>query len=150
MKLRNRAHSSSLFLLELIIAIVFFAVAAGVCLQLFTASHVKSNRSEAITKAVSECSSVAELLESSDTELIFESSLSNYYKTGNWADNTFTVYFDKDFKESDETSGSYVLTVNLSEGDNISSASINLSEPESNEPEVYGLNVSHHFREEAN
>ncbi len=42
MKHRNRAQSSSLFLLELILAILFFSLASAVCVQFFVKSHLLS------------------------------------------------------------------------------------------------------------
>ncbi|MDD6190089.1 MAG: hypothetical protein PUB75_00665 [Firmicutes bacterium] len=67
MKIRNRARSSSLFLLELIIAILFFSIASAVCVQFFVKSHTMSQDSKNLNLAVNECSSIAEIVQTSDS-----------------------------------------------------------------------------------
>ena len=48
-----RTHSgSSLFLMELILAILFFSVASAVCVQLFARAHTASEQSAALNRAV--------------------------------------------------------------------------------------------------
>jgi len=51
---------SGLFLMELIIAIAFFAVAAGVCVQLFAGAHALRERSFNLQMAVAGAQSAAE------------------------------------------------------------------------------------------
>ena len=51
---------SGLFLMELIIAICFFAVASAICVQLFAHAHSLSQRSKGIQMAVINAQSVAE------------------------------------------------------------------------------------------
>ena len=50
---------SGLFLMEMIIAICFFAVASGICVQLFVAAHSISQRSANIQMAVMNAQSAA-------------------------------------------------------------------------------------------
>lgn len=56
----NRSKTS-LFLMELIIAILFFSLACGVCIQLFFKAHQLSNKSENLSSSVLWCENVAEL-----------------------------------------------------------------------------------------
>ena len=51
---------SGLFLMELIIAICFFAVSSAICVQLFAHAHTLSQRSKGIQMAVLNAQSVAE------------------------------------------------------------------------------------------
>lgn len=60
------AHKSSLFLMELIIAIVFFALASAVCLQLFVKSHQINRQTEELHQAVNLAVSAAEVFRQSD------------------------------------------------------------------------------------
>ena len=56
-----RTHSgSSLFLMELILAILFFSVASAVCVQLFARAHTASEQSAALNRAVLAAESAAE------------------------------------------------------------------------------------------
>ena len=63
---RNRAKSSSLFLLELILAILFFSIASAVCVQFFVKSHLLSRDAKALNSSVTEVFNAAELLDVSD------------------------------------------------------------------------------------
>lgn len=65
MKTRNRPGSSTLFLLELVFAILFFALAAAVCVQFFVRSHVLSTEAKALNMAVNTVSSTAEMVAAS-------------------------------------------------------------------------------------
>lgn len=58
---RNRTQASSLFLLEFILAILFFSIASAVCLQLFTKAHTFSRDAQKLHLAVGECGNAAEL-----------------------------------------------------------------------------------------
>ena len=62
---KNRSRSSSLFLMELIIAILVFAIASAVCVQIFVASHKLSTQASELNAAVDEASSIAEIVNAS-------------------------------------------------------------------------------------
>ena len=68
MKRKNRPRSSSLFLMELILAILFFSIASAVCVQFFVKSHLLSRSSDALNYAANECASVAELLDTANRD----------------------------------------------------------------------------------
>lgn len=57
---RTPARRSSLFLLECMIAILFFIIVAAVCIQLFAKSYTISRKSEDLTMAVQLTSSYVE------------------------------------------------------------------------------------------
>lgn len=58
---QSRTHSgSSLFLMELILAILFFSVASAVCVQLFARAHTASEQSAALNRSVLAAESAAE------------------------------------------------------------------------------------------
>ena len=57
---KERARTSSLFLMDLILAILFFSITSAVCVQFFVKSHILSQESKALTLAVNECSAIAE------------------------------------------------------------------------------------------
>lgn len=63
---KNRPRSSSLFLMELILAILFFSIASAVCVQFFVKSHLLSRESRVLSQAVNECSNIAEVFDASE------------------------------------------------------------------------------------
>lgn len=64
---QNRTKSSNLFLLELILAILFFIIASAVCVQLFVKSHLISNDSKTLNAAINQATSAAEAFKSGDS-----------------------------------------------------------------------------------
>ena len=67
--MRIRRHSrSGLFLIELMIAIAFFAMTTAVFLQAFAKSNAISREAENLFQAQKLCSSVAEILGGADQD----------------------------------------------------------------------------------
>ena len=62
MKTHNPAKRSSLFLMELMIAILFFSLASAVCVQLFVKSHLLTREAADLNQAVSQAQSAAEVI----------------------------------------------------------------------------------------
>lgn len=60
MKYQRHNNISSLFLLELILAVLFFSVASALCIQIFTKAHLMSQDARDLNFAVNEVSSMAE------------------------------------------------------------------------------------------
>ena len=65
-KQTHRGSGSSLFLIELIISIAFFSLAAVVCLQLFFRAHTMSRHAADLTEAVRLSRTAAECFIASD------------------------------------------------------------------------------------
>lgn len=64
----NRSSKSGLFLIELIILILFFAMASGICVQLFVNAHLLSIRSSQQNHAVLVAQSAAEAYKANAAE----------------------------------------------------------------------------------
>ena len=67
---------STIFLMELIMAILIFSLAATVCVQVFVKSHTIEKDSDQLSNALFASVSVAEIIRSSDS---YESVLSTQY-----------------------------------------------------------------------
>lgn len=59
--MNNNARKTGLFLMELIIAILFFSLAAAICIQLFVKSHMISERSIALNHSILLTQNTAEI-----------------------------------------------------------------------------------------
>lgn len=68
MKVKQSSGKSGLFLVELIIAIVFFAAASAVCVQLFVKAHLLSTRSQDLGTASLIAQNWAEVARSLDAD----------------------------------------------------------------------------------
>lgn len=149
MKRKNRARSSSLFLMELILAILFFSVASAVCVQFFVKSHLLSKQAHAMNYAVNECSNVAEILSTADGITESKRLLEETYPTG-YSDSA--IYYDKTFVPCDSKNASYVLTVQMQETVDMLEADIKMEilDSENNpssadENTIYELSTKHHI-----
>lgn len=97
----NNKHSrTSIFLIELIIAVLLFSISAAVCAKLFANTHIKSKETIALNHAVSEAQDAAELMRGSDIRN-YEELLNLYYKKYPMSKLTqeyaLKIGFDKDF-----------------------------------------------------
>lgn len=131
---KNRARSSSLFLMELILAILFFSVASAVCVQFFVKSHLLNLDSNALTHAVNECSGVAEVITTTDSLTDGLSLLQAQYPEGRYPDlnvlddlikslvpsdvlveknGTIQIYYDEAFAPCAEPSAAYTLDIQI-------------------------------------
>ena len=59
--MNNNSRKTGLFLMELIIAILFFSLAATICIQLFVKSHMISERSIALNHSILLAQNTAEI-----------------------------------------------------------------------------------------
>lgn len=147
---KNRARSSSLFLMELILAILFFSITSAVCIQFFVKSHLLSQDSQILTYAVNECSAAAEMCSTSDSSDAALGTLVKLYPDANndLLKNSITVYYNEDFKPCKAESGIYSLNVTLSEKGTMLNAAISFTD-EKNKKSVYTLTTSHHIARRA-
>lgn len=110
MKKYQKQHSG-LFLIEIMVSILFFSLAAALCLQLFAKASLKSSQSIQLTHGVLIASSAAEALErgcSSAEELAV------YFPEAVVEDDALKVYYDKDWQTVSPGEGRYLLSVSFS------------------------------------
>ena len=92
--IERQARRSGVFLLELMISILFFCIAAAVGLQLFVKSHCISEDAGNMNMAVHKAAAAAEVFRSgTDMEDYLKEEYSYYEKE----DNTFLVSFAADW-----------------------------------------------------
>ena len=92
------SKSESLFLIEMIVVVFFFAICAVVCARLFVQSHRLKKDSETLTAAVMEAQNAAELFYATkgDLEAVYEILPGNAVlvtaQDGDFLDGIITVY----------------------------------------------------------
>ncbi len=164
---RNRARSSSLFLMELILAILFFSVASAVCVQFFVKSHLLSRDSEMLTNAVNECSGIAEIICTTDSLSEGAGFLRQLYPGGDYPDwleaydasdaeadgaslyeARISLYYDEAFAVCEQGAAAYILTVDLTVEEQMLGVVLEVNESRAgagtDEP-VYRLETRHHI-----
>lgn len=134
---KNRAQSSSLFLMELILAILFFSITSAVCVQFFVKSHLLSQDAQILNHSVNECASVAEIADSSDSIADTVALLKDLYPDADYPSDTagsaeVHIYYNKEFTPCSEADKAFVLALQLSDADRMLTADVNMAaDPES-------------------
>ena len=113
MKKRERSKATDLFLLELILAILFFAIASAVCVRIFVRAHSLSEEAQISNWAVTECAGFAEIICASDNVGEALSIVKDEYPE--YADGT--VYYDKDFRSCKKSDAVYYIKLEVSRND---------------------------------
>lgn len=99
MSRKYSTHKSSLFLLELILAILFFSIASAVCVQLFVKSHTISQEAKSLSVAVNECADIAEIVYSSDSPEEMIDRLTSAYPDIQINEQTIFIPYDENFQK---------------------------------------------------
>ena len=143
---RNRAKSSSLFLVELILAILFFSIASAVCVQFFVKSHLLSRDARELNVAVTEVSNAAELINAADnTSSVLEMIQSEYPECNSKKPSRILVYFDQDFSGCGEKDAAYLLHIELSEEKSMLTGTLNMTRLK-DDTSIYSLDILHHLQ----
>lgn len=129
MKYQRHNNTSSLFLLELILAVLFFSVASALCIQIFTKAHLMSQDARDLNFAVNEVSSMTEQM-----------------SDGTWQD--AAAYYDSSYASCKKADAVYVLTVHYEPEDTLLKAHISMDTVADNR-NIYTLDVTKHRQRRA-
>lgn len=110
--IEGQARRSGIFLLELMISILFFCIAAAVGLQMFAKAHGISEAAGDKNMAVHKVAAAAEVFRSGTDMEDYLKEEYTYYKK---EENTFLVFFDADWENCGEKDAQYTLWMTLGE-----------------------------------
>lgn len=127
----NSTSKTGLFLMELMMAILFFCLAAAVCVQMFIKGHILSDRSVSLNHAVVYCESMAETFYSCD---------GNLQEMKDFLEGTTTI---EDRIINWIPDDSFKITGTLSEDDGLLNLNISCIQNSSDE-EIYSLSVAYY------
>ena len=117
--MQQQSKRSSLFLLELILAIGFFCIAAAICVQIFVKSYNIEQESSALNHAVHLATSAAETFRKSDV-------------------NDYEAYYDKAWNECTKDNAYYTFELDTERGNSLHIAQITIKAHNST---IYELEV---------
>lgn len=160
MKYQRHNNTSSLFLLELILAVLFFSVASALCIQIFTKAHLMSQDARDLNFAVNEVSSMAEQISAGtlhpDTAASSDDTAASSGDTASdpstqisndaWQDDT--AYYDSSYASCEKADAVYVLTVHYEPEDTLLKAHISMDTIADNR-NIYTLDVTNHLQRRA-
>jgi hypothetical protein len=127
MNKKATARSSSLFLIELMMAILFFSVTAGICVQFFVRARLMSQDAVYLNAAVSDCTSAAEAILAGDDMAGVQANLTAVYPEASFTDDSAGALTDQ-------------LSVTFSQEETLLTATVVYRLAEDKEP-VYSLTV---------
>lgn len=153
MKYQRHNNTSSLFLLELILAVLFFSVASALCIQIFTKAHLMSQDARNLNFAVNEVSSMAEQISAgtlhSDTAASSGDTASD--PSTQMPDDSLqdaTAYYNSSYASCEKADAVYVLTVHYEPEDTLLKAHISMDTVADNR-NIYTLDVTKHRQRRA-
>ena len=129
MKYQRHNNISSLFLLELILAVLFFSVASALCIQIFTKAHLMSQDARDLNFAVNEVRSMAEQMPDDSLQ-------------------DAAAYYDSSYASCEKADAVYVLTVHYEPEDTLLKAHISMDTVADNR-NIYTLDVTKHRQRRA-
>ncbi|MDE6064524.1 MAG: hypothetical protein K2G20_08090, partial [Lachnospiraceae bacterium] len=117
-----KASRSSLFLIELTISILFFALASAACIQLFVKAHLLDQNTQEINQTVIWSQNLAELWNASDADMLLVynclceqyGSKQNGFYMNNDGDAIF-FYFDENWEFSDNVTTRIVYHIDFAD-----------------------------------
>lgn len=153
MKYQRHNNISSLFLLELILAVLFFSVASALCIQIFTKAHLMSQDARDLNFAVNEVSSMAEQISAgtlhSDTAASSDDTASD--PSTHMPDDSLqdaAAYYDSGYASCEKADAVYVLTVHYEPENTLLKAHISMDTIADNR-NIYTLDVTKHRQRRA-
>ncbi|MDO5403730.1 MAG: hypothetical protein Q4F11_09865 [Eubacteriales bacterium] len=159
----SNIRQSSMFLIELIIAVLFLSLCSAICIRLFINARITASDSYNLTQSVTAAQNIAEVFESgvSSCQTELESYISSSFNGSNYMipDSTYTqssyknqpsvtIYYDENFQPCTASSCSYSAYVFIQYQSFMVCADIFIRKAESpadyNEPgKIYSLHVDH-------
>ena len=106
-----KTHSkSSLFLVELILSLLFLALACSACVQVFAAAYTNRIQARRLNHIQELTTTVCEVLEGWDGD---SRTLARFFEEGTLQDSQLTIYYDKDWNACQKDSAAFVMSVKL-------------------------------------
>ena len=106
------AKRSSLFLLELIIAILFFSLTSAVCVQIFVRAHLISRQTQELNTALEKVSGFSEVFLAGDS---FSALLPEDASVSENADGSaeYLVFYDKNWQLCSSSDATYEIQIRI-------------------------------------
>ena len=144
--MEHTKSKSGLFLIEMIIIILFLAIASALCVRVFVASHKKSIGAEELVGAKELAGGAAEIIRASDEDDMVDLAL--YYPQGTLTEDGISLYYDEDWAPCDSGEQAYSMEIVISQEDRQRLGEIRVLDK--NKQEIYALEVGVHVRYKAN
>ena len=136
---------SSLFLMELMMAILLFSLAATVCVQVFVKSHTLEKESTELSQAVFASTSVAEIFRSSDD---YAEILQEQFPFADITNDCIKIYYADNWVPVASSDASYQLTFATKSSDGFLYGYLYVSEYGNDVSSIYDLELKKYIAKE--
>lgn len=133
---RRNGSKSGLFLMELIIAILFFSFASAICIQVFAKAHITSTQSRDLTAAITQAQSAAEAFKSCDGSPSDLADLLDAQQN----DDGLIVCYDKQWNRVSSGQETYRMTIQITQEDELYRSQIKIVDNSEPQP-IYEITV---------
>lgn len=141
----RRARSGALFLMEIILAILFFSVAASVCVSILVNARLLSRNAQCLNTAVTVCSTAAETVDSARNFDDVKARVSLIFPDGAWDGDDFSaVIYDASSSDTEDPFGALKISLTPETEQTLFRADIMLLQ-EDDEDALYEIRVERHF-----
>ena len=130
---------STLFLMELMMAILLFSLAATVCVQVFVKSHTLEKESTDLSHAVFASSSVAEIFRNSDDYTVL---LKKEFPLAKSDERSLQIFYDKEWEPVAESEAEYQLLFVTDRDTDLVTGRITVSSISADVSAIYELQVN--------
>lgn len=133
-----RRSKSTLFLLELIFSIFFFAITSAVCAQIFARAHVLSSSTADLNHAIVCVESAAEIFHSGDGSF---TTLTQCFPEAKGDEDQLIIYYDRQWAVTDSDDAIYTLTIDRTTSGQMTEGTFVCMKDGKDEP-IYSLSVN--------
>lgn len=137
---------ASLFLIELILAILFFSLGSAICIRIFTQAALVSRSAADLSFASSQVSSAASVIRSSDDPA---QCVESFFPGARVDENSFSVFYDSDRTLCSEENAVYTMEIVYSISDDFGTGYICMTGSEGEILYDLELNYPVEYSEEA-
>ena len=143
--MQRRTRSGALFLMEIILAILFFSIAAAVCVSILVNARLLSRDAQSLNTAVTVCSTAAETVDSAENFDDVKARISLIFPDGAWDGDDFSaVIYDASASDGEEPFGTLKISLTPETKQALFHADI-LFLQEDDEDALYEICVERHF-----
>ncbi len=140
-----RRSKTSLFLIEMIIAVLFFSICAAICVQIFAKAYTTSRDTQTLNSAVTLCTSAAELFYGYNGDLSKIQNTVDPKRMSTYKNGVLTFYYDQDFNLCHVGDALYYLNMYDKKTDDLMISYISLNRCSDNET-LYDLDCTLYLR----
>lgn len=142
MKHHLKTHSSSLFLLELVVAILIFSFAGALSLRFFAKSHLWNQEAKVLNYFSNECSMAAELTGISPSVRELEKKLDLLYPDASKKEGSAELYYNENLLLCQKEEADYHYSITYTEKNGLLNCNAKVTDLSSREI-IYELSAKH-------